>query len=288
MTDTAIINPAINSELSANLTSLEQKIYETAQHNLDQIDGGQFTAIEKQAILHTEALHLTGALDLTTLLIRGKIVKEIVEKNLTTQHPSEYTSLRELASDQGLSHSELSRTLTCVDVVFPYLRDTLNVNIAEMWDRVGKSKMFEMLPHFTAMITGEESPSDRVNESVEMLREEVIATAVAMGRDLDDAQVNQTVIGQLLDDASQLPVREMRSRMNPDPTPPIQTTYINSEGETFLLAALTHDQVEKFERLMASHSDAQVFDLPSDPTIRAHEAAGIPMVARITNLVSTN
>ena len=173
-----------------------------------------------------------------------------------------------------------------MNVVFPYLQDTLKVNIALMWDSIGKSKIFEMLPHFVVMITGEDSASDNVNKSVAMLREQIEATAEAAGQIIpDDFTRDNLIMGQLLTSAAELPIREMRHHLNPDPTPSIPTTYIQSGETTYFIATLTFDQRRKMEQLLSSHSDPQLFILSDDPDRQAIEAANIPMVASIASLL---
>ena len=293
MTDLAISEfvPATDLQLATGLNDIKARIYEAAEASLAVVGEG-FTDIERSAMLHCEALRQTNGLELATVLIRGEIIGTIVGNNLTTQHPNQYESLREMARDQGISHSELSKTQVLCGVVFPYLRDTLNVNVTEMWEKIGKSKFTDMLPYLRVLMTGDASLSSQVNDTVVLLREEFV-TARASARDddgvelpeLDEAGVNRGVVVSLLQDGVVLPTRRLRERLRPERTPVIETVYLRNGDITYVIAALTHDQVNMFEQRMHSHTSPQVINLPSDPRARALEASAVPLVRALTELV---
>jgi len=278
--------PATDIQLATGLGQIRQQIYDAAQANLTVVGDG-FTEIEQNAMLHCEALRQTNGLELATVLIRGEIIETIVGNNLTTQHPNQYESLRDMARDQGISHSELSKTQVLCGVVFPYLRDILNVNVTEMWEQIGKSKFTDMLPYLRVLMTGEDSNSTQVNSTIVLLREEFLAARVTAGETeaLSELEVNQALVVQLLQEGALLPTRRLRERLRPERTPAIETVYIRHGDITYVMAQLSVDQVNMFEQRMHAHTSPQIINLSDNPQVRATEMSAIPLVRRLTELV---
>ena len=278
--------PATDIQLATGLQTIRQQIYDAAQNSLAAVGEG-FTEIEQNAMLHCEALRQTNGLELATVLIRGEIIDTIVGSNLTTQHPNQYESLRDMARDQGISHSELSKTQVLCGVVFPYLRDILNVNVTEMWENIGKSKFTDMLPYLRVLMTGDDSLSSQVNDTVVLLRTEFLADRVTAGNTevLSELEVNQALVIQLLEEGALLPTRRLRERLRPERTPAIETVYIHHGDVTYVMAAMSVDQASMFEQRMHAHTTPQVINLSDNPTVRATEMQAIPLVRQLTELV---
>lgn len=278
--------PATDMQLATGLGQIRQQIYDAAQANLAAVGEG-FTEIEQNAMLHCEALRQTNGLELATVLIRGEIIDTIVGSNLTTQHPNQYESLRDMARDQGISHSELSKTQVLCGVVFPYLRDILNVNVTEMWEQIGKSKFTDMLPYLRVLMTGEDSNSTQVNDTVVLLREEFLRARVTAGETepMSEEAVNQVLVVQLLQEGALLPTRRLRERLRPERTPPIETVYLRHGDVTYVMARLSVDQVNMFEQRMHAHTSPQIINLSDNPQVRATEVAAIPLIRSLTELV---
>src|SRR5512141_2736311 len=130
MTNTALQTSSPSSEtgLSRTLNGLEEAVYAAANRNLEAViatspaDTGM-TMLERAAIVEVEALKLTNGIDLTALLLRGRILAKIRTQNLLNVHPEHYVSLADMASANalGISSTELSNTDALCNVIFPYL-----------------------------------------------------------------------------------------------------------------------------------------------------------------------
>lgn len=283
-TTTLSMAPATNPGLAVYIMGLEDKLYEAAELELSLIDGN-FTAIERQAMLEGEALRKTNGLELGAIILRGRIIARIVDKGLARQHPNQYPSLREMASDCGLSHTELSKTQALVDIVFPGL-ESLGFSIAALWEDIGKSKFMDLVPYFRVLMTGEESASQHVNDTLGTLLDSIHATAQSGGQRIRDEDATIEAIEQLVERGVNLPSRELRTSLRRETTPIIETTYIRSNGRTLIIAEVDEDQMTMFERIMGTHTTPQLFELPADPTARMLEASQIPAIVKVADLIS--
>ena len=286
MTDTSALAPSTNAQLSRGIMGLEAQVYAAAQAELDLVTAdSNFTTIEKQSMLEGEALRMTNGLELGTIIMRGRIIRKIVDGGLARQHPNQYSSYREMAADCGLSHSEISKTENLVNVVFPGLEE-LGFSIPRLWEEIGKTNFMELIPYFRLLMTGEQSASQAVNETVERMVNDAHATAQSAGGAITDREATRYVIGELVDNGVHLTNNELRRRVRPDHTPLIETTYIQSNGRTIVIAEVDHDQMDMFSRIMGRHVSPQVFDLPTDPQRRMMEAAQIPAIVKVADLIS--
>ena len=128
MTETAMIGYEVSThtDLAQNLVGLETAIEAAARANLAHVlENDDYTMIEQRSMLTVEMLRQVNGLDLVAILMRGKYIKMITEENMLADHPNQYTSLEEMAKNQGISSSELSQTRDLVTVIFPYIQDTL-------------------------------------------------------------------------------------------------------------------------------------------------------------------
>lgn len=286
MTDTSIIAPSTNIQLSRGILGLESQIYAAAQTEVDRVsDSADFTAIEKSALLEGEALRMTNGLELGNIIIRGKIINNIINRGLARAHPNQYDSYREMATDCGLSISELSKTENLVNVVFPGL-EALGFNIPQLWEQIGKSKFMDLIPYFRVLMTGEPSSSENVNQTIENLLDDIYATAESAGEEIDNNFARIEAIGQLVDSGTHLSQDRMRRNLRPERTELIETTYIKSNGLTLIIAEVDNDQFELFNRLVSRHSEPHIFELPPDPTARMLEASQIPAIIKVADLIS--
>jgi hypothetical protein len=283
----ATLQPASNNSLARALWGLEAKMYEAADAEIQTLEG-DFTLVEKQAMREGEALRMTNGLELAVVLLRGKILQKIVDRNLAAMHPNQYTTLREMAADCGISATELSKTQNLVGIVFPGLVE-LGYDIALLWEQIGKTKFNELVPYFRVLMTAEESESDIVNDAIEQMRDDVAATAQSSNTLMEPDQINRQVIDNLVHDGTHLPTRELRQSVRRTRTPRIPITFISNGGDiTFMIAEINADQRSLFERQFADHTEQQTFELPSDPIAAALEAAQVPAIIRIADLLSTD
>jgi hypothetical protein len=215
----------VNSQLSTNLTlahylvDFETRSEQAARQNLETVltqSGaglGTYTDPEIRAMVKLEQLKLIGDLGLAEILLRGKIIKEIEEEALWNIHPNRYTNMQEAARAQGISLSEYSNIRDLYNVVFPYLTQTLEMNLALVWEEVGKSNLRELTPYLVRVISGEESGSRHVEGYIAQLMDDVAASAIANEEDISDGEVQEAVVRQLLT-TGRLTNREVRRRIH--------------------------------------------------------------------------
>jgi hypothetical protein len=166
-------------------------------------------------MIKMEQLKLIGDLGLAEVLLRGKLIQEIENEALWSIHPNQYPSMQEAAKDQGISPSEYSNIRNLYNIVFPYLTQVLGLNLAEIWEEVGKSNFRELCPYLVRAITGETSSSRNVEGAYATLIDDLQASNAASGITMTAEQVQQAVIEQLLE-AGQLPNRQLRARIRPE------------------------------------------------------------------------
>ncbi len=64
------------------------------------------------------------------------------------------------------------------NIVFPYLCDTLGMNLALVWEEIGKSNFRDLTPYLVRAITGDVSQSRNVEGFIEQLTENITASLV--------------------------------------------------------------------------------------------------------------
>lgn len=276
--------PATNVSLAQSFMSLEEDLRAAAGQALRDAIGENhdFTLIEQQAMVTVETLRLVNGLDLSALILREKIITEIENGNYVTLHPEGYTSLKDMAAKQGLSAAQLSKTLNLVRVIFPYLRDQLGMNIAMAFEDVGISKFTEMLPYLRELITGEVSASGQVHNTVENLMNDAAATALAAGQEIEHAEVVRQTVENLMQDGTLLNSRQLRTRLRPERTDPVQLTVINGPQGRTVIASVDEDQWQLLERKMGGAAEYMNVTLAEDPRVRAQTLAQIVEVRNIT------
>ena len=127
----ATFQPSENRGLSNTLLGLEGQLEAAARQNLEQVLSTQgtnlqaFTDLEIMAMVETEKLRLVNGMDLATVLIRGKIIKNIEDRALHTVHPNGFADLTALAKSVGISVSELSDIRTMTQIIFPWIEENL-------------------------------------------------------------------------------------------------------------------------------------------------------------------
>ena len=135
-------------------------------------------------------------------------------------------------------------------------------------------------------MTGEQSQSDAVNGAVEGLLNDIYATAQSAGQEMDEEGAIREAIDQLVENGAHLTNAELRRQVRRDPTPSIEATYIRYNGRRMIIAEVDEDQYQMLNRLLGSHVDPQIFDLPEDPTARMLEASQIPAIVRVADLIA--
>jgi hypothetical protein len=293
MTDTTTgltiseFQPSSNRNLSVALVGLRQAIRDAAQQNVDAVTAqdDSYSVSEKRAMLVIDELKQVNGLDLAAILMRAELLKTIQRENLITLHPARYDSLQHMASEQGISLTELSQTLDLTNIIFPYLQDHVGANIAEMWEAMGKSNFKELVPVLKSIITNSPSDTQSVNIAVARLMDDAAATALAAGQEFGDEELRETVVDQLVHDGIHLTNRELRERIRPERTPVINLGVIPQNGSRFVLAKVTAEQYALMVRLLGARVDPMTYDLPTDPHARQVESARVPEIRELMSYV---
>jgi hypothetical protein len=217
---------------------------------------GDYTALERQAMVTIEALKLVNGLDLAAVLERGRLLREIEAGGLVGVHPGGYRTLEEMARDQGISISELSDTRTLCDVIFPWIEEHLDTPVAQVWDQIGKSGFRELVPVLRSLITGDETGSTSTRQAVERVLSDTTASATANGEELTPEETTERAIRHVVEVGISNPVREIRRQLRPDHTRDIATLFIQNEQSTYAVMRLNEDQMTMFMRLAGTHLNA--------------------------------
>ena len=225
MQDNRHLSISTNAQMSQRLISMNEQFERAARQNVQAFlenihDNHNFTLTEKQALVKLEQLKLIGDLTLAEILLRGQVIAEIEAQGLWNAHPMGFSSMEEAATAQGISQSEYSNIRDLNEIIFPYLAQH-DYNIADLWESIGKSKFRELIPILKRAITGEESRSQRVEAIFENELDDIYASTQASGEEVTEEEARDILIDQLVQ-AGQLPVRELRQRMRPEPRPTLQ------------------------------------------------------------------
>ncbi len=282
------ISPATSTPLAQAFMSLENDLRSAAEQALVVAIGedNDYTVVERQAMVTIETLRLVNGLDLSALILREKIITEIEHGNYVTIHPEGYRSLKDMAAKQGLSAAQLSKTLNLVRVIFPYLREHLDMNIALAFESVGISKFTEMLPYLRQLITGEESSSPQVRNTVSNMLDDTVATAHAAGNEIDEAEQIRLTIDTLMTDGVLLNARQLRTRLRPERTDPVQVTVINGpQGGRMIISQVSEDQWTMLERKMGGSAEYMNVNLSDNVQERSEALTSIVEIRTLTQLM---
>ena len=257
-TSTAIIVPSSERGLATALTGLEGQLRNAAQRNIDAATEGQgYTQLEKQAMVTIEALRLTNGIDLAAVLLRGSFIRQIRELNLARVHPGNYATLEAMAVDQNISVSELSDTIVLCDVIFPYIEDSLDLRISDVWDQIGKSGFRELAPVLKALITGTVPPHGSVAAAVTQALENAAAGLAISDPDgfHSPADIASQAVADIVELGRTVPVREIRRHLRPNGTADISTIFIRNgeEGDIYSVMRMNQEQYNMVNRLIGTH-----------------------------------
>ncbi len=248
------------------------------------------TELQKRSMFYIDQLKQINGLDLAAVLFRGEVLNVIVQENLFATHPGQYVTLQEMASKNGISMSEISQTLDLYNIIFPYLQNNYDIPLAQWWEEIGKSKFREMTPVLKALITGEMPGRGSTRESIERILQEGLDVAEGAGEDVENEEVQQEVrqrvIDELLDLGRDLTNERLRQHMRPERTEPINITLVETGDNRIVMAQLDQDQLDLLSRRMRGRLNITPVSLPHDPRQRQVEAARIPELRALVDLVS--
>lgn len=257
MPETAItIAPTTNTELATMFDSLHAGLLQAAERSVD-AQGGDYTAMERKALVAVEALRLLNGWDLAGLLERGKLINMIEQDGLVGVFPGDYHTLEQLAQAVNISATEVSDTRTLCNVIFPWIEANLPNGVAYYWDLIGKSKFRELVPVLCALIHDEPNTGrDSVAQNIAHLMDEVQASAATSGEGLlDHDTLRNRTIEQVLE-YGHLPTQEMRRHVRVNRTPNVPGVRIVRQHDSYVVLHVTsEDQQRMIDRLLGHHVD---------------------------------
>ena len=144
-----------------------------------------------------------------------------------------------------------------------------------------------------ALITNEIPSRGSTREAVERILDDIELAAGYIEQNdpevdnAEDVAFNQILNG-ILEDAGNMSNSELRRRIRPQSTDPIQLRVINVSGERFITANLDDDQWAMLNRKMRESIEALPVDLPNDETARMIEANRIPEIRQLLQLLESH
>jgi len=244
-----------NTDLYSYVEALEKRLKTEAKERLPDLEN--YTGPERMSMIIFEAISLTGDLDLAITMVRGKLLSEASNKNLHLHHPSGYNTLKEAAKAHGISESEASNFKAWWETLFPELI-TMGYQIQDVWEQVGKSNMREATPLLMSICTGEESPSERVQEAVRRIYDDIDLTEQSTGTPMSEEGKKSVAISMVIQAASGTN-RDLRQTFSP--TPPIHIALLNKNSKRYMIAEVSEDQISLINRLMHDHITLTNIDL---------------------------
>jgi hypothetical protein len=240
---------------------------------------GDFTAIEQRAMLQTEMLNQSKAMDFASVMLKGRILETISRESLHAAHPAGYATLEALAQDQGMSSSELSNTIDLTSVIFPWIDEHLDMSAELVYNQIGKSNLRELVPILKRVITLEEARGS-VERSFNYLWNEMhdmLATAGQIPAEAadDDEQneinrlIQNRIVGQLVEDGAIMTNADLRQRVRPERTTPVDAYIFHlPDGTHMMLSVLTDEQEQMVARRLHGYWDQSVVNIREDTRLR--------------------
>ena len=263
------------SFLAREIEGLESVKLEATRNTVSEFvrsQGVSLTDTEMETVITVQILKELNSIDLASLLLRYKYLRKIRDDNLVTRHPGQYASLAEVATDAGISVSELSRIVDLVEIVFPYLGSTLHMDIPTVWKEVGKSNFIDMLPVLKVLITGKQvTHSNQANESVQRFLDDAAAGYIAAEQEVpEEVELRMGVVRDIIERGTQLNNHEFRTHLRPKRIPPIKVFRLESDGLGVLIASVTEDQMHMLTNRAGTCIDVRQTDLPGIRNLMRH------------------
>ena len=283
--------PSEYQALSTSLMSIESQLERIAAENINSVMQAGFTEAERRAAIKIEELRLVKGLDLAAIFLRDKLLTEIEQQGLWADHPNGFANLAEMAIEVGISRTQLAYERTLCHTIFPYFQDHMDIQPAQIFERLGRSNMQELVPVLTVLITGEPSERTTTNQSAERLLDDTAASlqsaAATNGTPAPtEDQVRDATIEALVEAGSVMSNRDLRRHVRPAPTAGFTPTIMRVNGHRYFMAKLDPDQLDALTRKLGTFlEDPIVFDLPQDERARRIEAARIPLIREINTIL---
>jgi hypothetical protein len=237
--------PSEDAIISNSLMNIENTFIDAARTQFfSQTNGGEgYTGAEQNAIVLTEALRLVRSLDLTAIMLRDKMLKEIEDTGAWSEHPERFQGLQALAQYVGLSITQLSYEGTVCRVVFPYFA-TLGITPVEIFDRISRSNLNEIVPVLRIMITGEQSARPATNEAATRFLDNAAASLRTAGENPTPNDIRDQAVQDLFENGATMTQQAIRRHIRPSRTAPMDPVVITRGGRRYVIAAMDEDQYE--------------------------------------------
>jgi hypothetical protein len=257
--------PTVKETMDSLWSSLEK----TAAQNIQASSKAQnvplegFSAVEIRSLLYTEMLSLSKGLGFAELMVQGRILQTMERESLHSVHPGGYTTLEELAQDQGISISDLSQIRDLTGTIFPWVKDKLKREPESLWTDIGKSKLRELVPILKRTISGEVARGT-VESSYQAVANDVVATFRSSHPDRpvpEGDALKKLVVSQLLESGASMTNANLRQTIRPDRTPSLEPVIIrrftngHADSKLFVVLEVTDDQMTMLERRLHGHWD---------------------------------
>lgn len=281
-----------NVGLSTTLMGLEATFLGAARANITTLYAGEdLTQTELNSMIIVEQLKLINGMDLAAVLMRGKLINQIETGALWATHPGQYSSLQEMARAQGISMSELSNVRTLTNIIFPYMENSLHINVAEAWEKIGKSNFRDLTAVLAGLISGDRLDRASLQTSVENQLNEVYAThrsshidPEAGDYELTRDQAVEIATRSLLEGSEGVPNRVVRERIRPVRTEPINMTFVKFNGRTFVLAEVSGDQGIMLQNRMHGYMEPMLVEISDDLRTRQMQVSRVREIREIMNM----
>lgn len=262
--------------------------------------GQEFTALEIEAMENVEALHLVNGVDLTAVFLRAHYIMRIQQRNLLANHPAGYTSLDHMARENGMTITSLSQTLDMVNIIFPYVQNELGIPVSTFWERLGSSKIKEILAVLKAIITGSEPDRAQTRAAVVAALDEADDILQTQRPDLyptnreltenERAERTQLVRAAAVDNVVTMAegaetVHAVRQAIRPNRTPPVDAYMLEIDGINVLVMQPTADQIDFIRARLGERMNTVGVELPAGRRARTQSIRAIPGAGKILEAI---
>lgn len=219
---------------------------------------GSYSPEEVAAIVEFEILHGATDQELVPMMVKIRSLLKIEKLGLYSVLPGGYNSLKEAAMAYArISTSEFSNLMDWGKIIFPYITEIMGISISEFWAEFSPSNVREITPYAKAIITGEQSKSNGVNNAIAKLFEEINADP---NSDIGKQQAVETLLGT----ARGASTENLRKSLRPDRTPPIDILLLRRNGNSYIVAELSEDQTQMLVYAFGKHINLTTIDLSKE------------------------
>lgn len=257
-----------DSRLKARVISMEQELRTLAVDTIAANVAG-YSPEEVAAMVEFQILQGATDHELIPMMVKIRSLLKIEKMGLYSVLPGNYSSLKEATMSYArISASEFSNLMDWGKIIFPYITQDLGMSISEFWSEFSPSNVREITPYAKAIITGEPSKSNNVNDAVTKLFTDLNADPYS-----DTGK--QDAIETLLGSARGATNESLRKTLRPESTPPIDILMLKRNGNSYIVAELSEDQTKMLMYAFGRHINITTIDLQKE------NPQSIPLIRQI-------